>query len=66
MIELIIKLHTVLNLFKDFKAGYSSKSAKDGYMLIEHNNTRYAVKIEEITYPKENINDDIERLEYLI
>ena len=66
MIEIIIKLNTILNLVKDFTAGYSSESANDGYMLIEHNNKRYAVKVEEIAYPKENIFDDIKRLEYLI
>ena len=47
-------------------AGYSTKNAGDGYMLIQHKGKRYAVKITEIQTPSEKAVDDIDRLEYLV
>ena len=64
--KIIQTLHQVLNLMKDFTAGYSTKNAGDGYMLIQHKGKRYAVKITEIESPSENAVDDIDRLEYLV
>ena len=64
--ELIIKLHEVLNMIKDFTSGYSTKNAGKGYMLIQHKDKRYAVRIVEIEHPFENPIDDIDRLEYLV
>lgn len=64
--EIIARLHAVLNMIKDFSAGYSTKNAGDGYMLIQRKGKRYAVKITEIENPSENVVDDIDRLEYLV
>lgn len=64
--ELIAKLHEVLNMIKDFRAGYSTKNAGDGYMMVEYKGKRYAVKIEEIKNPSENAVDDIDRLQYIV
>lgn len=64
--ELISKLHEVLNLIKDFTVGYSTKNASDGYMLIEYKGKRYAVKIEEIKHPNQDVIKDIESLQYFI
>lgn len=64
--KIIQTLHQVLKLMKDFTAGYSTKNAGDGYMLIQHKGKRYAVKITEIENPSVNAVDDIDRLEYLV
>ena len=64
--EIVARLHEVLNMIKDFTTGYSTKNAGEGYMLIQHKGKRYAVKITEIKHPSENAIDDIDRLEYLI
>ena len=64
--EIVARLHEILNMIKDFSAGYSTKNAGDGYMLIQHKGKRYAVKITEIESPSENAVDDIDRLEYLV
>ena len=64
--EIVAKLHEVLNMIKDFSARYSTKNAGDGYMLIQHKGKRYAVKITEIEALSEKAVDDIDRLEYLV
>ncbi len=64
--EIVVRLHEILNMIKDFTAGYSTKNAGDGYMLIQHKGKRYAVKITEIKNPSEKAIDDIDRLEYLV
>ncbi len=64
--EIVARLHEVLNMIKDFTAGYSTKNAGEGYMLIQHKGKRYAVKITEIKTPSEDAFDDIDRLEYLV
>lgn len=64
MFELIEKLHRLINLAKDFEAGYDSKTANKGKMLIEYKGKRFFVKIEEVTNPSENIFKDIDRLRY--
>lgn len=64
--ELIGKLHEVLNLIKDFTAGYSTRNMDKGLMLVEYKGKRYAVKVSEIKNPSENAVDDIDRLEYLV
>lgn len=46
MLRLIVKLHEILTLLKDFKSMYSS-SSKDK-MIIEHENKFYLIKIEEL------------------
>ena len=64
MLELIQKLHTILNFIKGFEVGYSSKTAKDGKVLIEYCGSRYFVKIEQVKEPSANIFDDIDQLDY--
>lgn len=64
--ELIGKLHEVLNLIKDFAAGYSTRNMDKGLMLVEYKGKRYAVKVSEIKNPSANAVDDIDRLEYLV
>lgn len=64
--ELIGKLHEVLNLIKDFTAGYSTRNMDKGLMIIQYKGKRYAVRISEIKNPSENAIDDIDRLEYLV
>ena len=46
MKELIINIHTVLNLMKDFVAGYSAKSCDQ--MMIDYKGKRYMVTFEEL------------------
>ena len=46
MRELIIKLHTVLNLIKDFDAGYSTDQ-KD-QMMIDYKGKRYMITLAEL------------------
>ena len=46
MKKLIINIHTVLNLMKDFVAGYSSSSSDQ--MMIDYKGKRYMVTFEEL------------------
>lgn len=46
MKKLIIDIHTVLNLMKDFVAGYSSSSLDQ--MMIDYKGKRYMVTFEEL------------------
>ena len=64
--ELIGKLHEVLNLIKDFSAGYSTRNMDKGLMMIEYKGKRYAVKVSEIKNPSENPFNDVDNLEYLV
>ena len=64
--EIITKMHEVLNNVKGFEAGYSTKTMDDGYMLIEYNGKRYAVKMKEIKMPNDDPVKDIQALQYHI
>jgi hypothetical protein len=64
MINLIHKIHEVLNLVKGFEVGCDSKTAKDGKYLVEYCGERYFVKMEKVENPSANIFDDIDRLKY--
>ena len=64
--EIITKMHEVLNNVKGFEAGYSTKNMSDGYMLIEYNGKRYAVRMTEIEKPNDNPVKDIDNLQYYI
>lgn len=46
MKKLIIDIHTILNLMKDFVAGYSSSSSDQ--MMIDYKGKRYMVTFEEL------------------
>lgn len=46
MRELIIETHRILNLIKDFAAGYSSSSSDQ--MMIDYKGKRYMVTFEEL------------------
>ena len=64
MINLIHKIHEVLNLVKGFEVGYDSKTAKEGKYLVEYCGERYFVKMEKVENQSANIFDDIDRLKY--
>ena len=64
--EIITKMHEVLNNVKGFEAGYSTKTMDDGYMMIEYNGKRYAVKMKEIKIPNANPMKDIDDLQYYL
>ena len=64
--KIIKALHQVLNLMKDFTAEYSTKNMDKGFMIVEYEGNRYALKVVEIENPSENAVDDIDRLEYII
>ena len=46
MTELIAKIHMILNLVKDFVAGYSTRSCDQ--MMIDYKGKRYMVTFEEL------------------
>lgn len=46
MRELIANMHMILNLMKDFVAGYSSRS--DDQMMIDYKGKRYMLTFEEL------------------
>ena len=48
MFEVISNLNKALSLIKKFKSGYRGSDAYEGYMVIEHNDKRYAVKLVEM------------------
>jgi hypothetical protein len=64
--EVITKIHAVLNNVKGFEAGYSSKNMREGYMMIEYNGKRYAVKLKEIEEPNDDPVKDINDLQYYL
>ena len=43
--EVITKIHEVLNNVKGFEAGYSTKNMSEGYMMIEYKGKRYAARL---------------------
>ena len=55
MFDLIEGLHKVLNMVKDFGAGYCASTAWNGYMLLKYKGKRYAVKIVEMSEADQNI-----------
>lgn len=64
--EIITKMHEVLNNVKGFEASYSTKTMSDGYMMIEYNGKRYAVKMKEIKIPNDNPIKDVDDLPYYL
>lgn len=62
--EVITKIYEVLNNVKGFDAGYSTKTMDDGYMMIDYEGRRYAVKLKEIKVPNDNPVKDIDDLQY--
>ena len=62
MFDLVVKIHQVLNLIKDFEVGYST--ASDGKFLICYKGKRYYAKLEEIENPSEDVFDDLKRIKY--
>ena len=64
--EVITKIHEVLNNVKGFEAGYSTKNMSEGYMMIEYKGKRYAVRLKEIKVPNDNPVKDIDDLQYYL
>lgn len=62
--EFITKMHDILNMIKEFHVGYSTETMDDGYMLIEYEGKRYAIKAVEIIHPADEITRDIRELKY--
>lgn len=54
MFNLIEGLHKVLNMVKDFGAGYCASTAWSGYMLLKYKDKKYAVKIVEMSEEDQN------------
>lgn len=48
MFGLIEQMFKVLNIAKDFLAGYKGSDASMGYLMIRYKDKRYAVKIVEM------------------
>lgn len=65
MQDIILQLHTVLNMCKGFEAGYSSASLGNGKMLVVYEDKRYVLELREITNPSENVMDDLKRIWYM-
>lgn len=68
MFKLIVKICNILNLCKDFEAGYSSKTVDDGYFLIKYDGKAYAVKIAEMPEYVQKLDafKQIDQLKYCI
>ena len=66
MNTIICKLCEVLNMMKDFRAGYATMNMGKGLMMFDYKDRRYAVKIVEITDPSIDPVRDIDRLEYIV
>ena len=64
--EVITKIHEVLNNVKGFEAGYSTKNMDDGYMMIIYNGKPYAVKIKEVEDSKNDLVTITSNLQYYI
>lgn len=68
MFNVISKIYNILNLCKDFEAGYSTKTVNEGYFLIRHEGKAYAVKIAEMPeyVQKFDASKQIDQLKYCI
>lgn len=66
MFDLVESLHKVLNMVKDFGAGYCASTAWNGYMLLKYKDKRYAVKMVEMSETDQKIDgfDAIENVQY--
>lgn len=65
MITLIQRISDVLNNTKRFdNIGYSSRTVGEGYMMLDFDGKRYAVKLVEIPNPSENPFVDLDRVQY--
>ena len=64
--EIITKMHEVLNNVKGFEAGYSTKNMDDGYMMIIYNRKPYAVKIKEVKDTNNDLVTITNNLQYYI
>ena len=62
MFDLIEGLYKVLNMVKDFGAGYCASTAWHGYMLLKYKGKKYAVKIVEMNEADQN-NDGFEAID---
>lgn len=57
--DLIDKLSQMLNNFKDFTAGYSTRIAERNQMLIKYKDKAYVVKFHEVSLPK--VTDELRK-----
>lgn len=64
--KVITKIHEVLNNVKGFEASYSTKTMDEGYMMIDYEGKRYAVRLKEIKVPNDNPIKDIDDLPYYL
>lgn len=63
--ELILKLHEIFTIIKDFNSGYSSDCLNDGKMIVEYKGDRYILEIRKVEHHSEDIMEDVRRLRYL-
>ena len=63
MIKLITTICNILNLCKDFVAGYSTKTVDDGYFLVKYKDKAYAVKIVEMPDSIQKLDNDFKQLD---
>ena len=64
--EIITKMHEVLNNVKGFEAGYSTKTMDEGYMMIIYKGKPYAVKIKEVEDIKNDLVTITRNLQYYV
>ena len=57
--DLIDKLSQMLNNFKDFTAGYSTRIAERNQMLIKYKDKAYVVKFHEVSLSK--VTDELRK-----
>lgn len=62
MIQLVHDIYSVLNRTKGFDVGYTNQSDYDGYMIIDCDKKRYAVKIVEIKNPSSDVFRDLDTI----
>ena len=67
MFAVISKICKILNEVKGFdNAGYSTETACEGYMMLDYNGKRYAVKLVEVDNPSEDPFKDMKDIRYKI
>lgn len=65
MLAVIQRLHEVLNSVKGFdNVGYAGNTVHQGYMMLDYQGKRYAVKLVEIEKPSINPFNDLDKLKY--
>ena len=62
--QAVIKVAEALNHIKGFECGYSTKTFEEGYLLIEIDGVRFAVKMEKFVNQEMDLSKAVDQVKY--